>query len=48
MKTSVRVPYRRTDASKYPTDGPYAAAPEDLIGMMQALVDIITALHRLT
>lgn len=37
MKTSVRVPLRRTDASTYVTEGPFSAQPQHVIGMLQAL-----------
>jgi hypothetical protein len=47
MKPSVRVPFRRTDASRFAQDGPYAAAQESVLAAMQALVDFIEYLHHL-
>jgi len=41
MKPIIRVPLRRTDASRYTSDGPYTAPVENVIGLMQALVDFI-------
>jgi len=50
MKPSVRIPLRRIDASMYTKvgakhSGPYAAPPEDVISMLQALADFISYLH---
>jgi len=45
MKPCVRVPIRRTDASSFASRGPYSAAPDQVIGMMQALADFIDYLH---
>lgn len=47
MKTSIRVPFRRTDASTYATEGPYSAQPERVAGMLQALVDFVEYLSEL-
>jgi hypothetical protein len=46
-KTSVRVPLRRTDASTYVTEGPFAAEPERVIAFLQALVAFVGYLHEL-
>jgi hypothetical protein len=45
MKSAVRVPERRVDATAYAESGPFAARPEDVIGMLQALVDFIESLR---
>lgn len=44
LKSAVRVPLRRTDATAFAQYGPFAARPEKVIGMLQALVDFITGL----
>jgi hypothetical protein len=41
MKSAVRVPERRVDATAYAESGPFAARPENVIGMLQALADFI-------
>lgn len=45
MKPAVRVPLRRTDASTFAESGPFAAQPEHVIGMLQALADFIASLE---
>lgn len=47
MKQSVRVAFRRADASYFAKEGPYAADPERVIAMLQALVDFVDYLHQL-
>lgn len=47
MKSAVRVPLRRTDATAYAENGPFSARPEDVIGMLQALADFVGGLERL-
>ena len=41
MKSAVRVPLRRTDATAYAENGPFSARPEDVTGFMQALADFL-------
>jgi len=45
MKPSVRVPLRRTDATRYSSEGPFVAPADKVIGMMQGLVDFINYLN---
>ncbi|MFM8322725.1 MAG: hypothetical protein ACKOC5_17575 [Chloroflexota bacterium] len=49
MKPSVRVPWRRADATLYGrhgvSGGPYAAEPQDVLSMLHALVEVIEYLH---
>lgn len=47
MKPSVRVPFRRVDASSYATKGPYSAPAETVIAMLSALEDFVAYLKRL-
>jgi hypothetical protein len=47
MKPSVRVPFRRTDASSFAADGPFSASLEKVTGLMQALADFVEYLHSL-
>ena len=39
MKSAVRAPVRRTDATAYAEWGPYRAEPADVLGMMRALAE---------
>jgi hypothetical protein len=48
MKSAVRVPQRRVDATAYAESGPFAARPEDVIGMLQALADFVQYLSGMT
>jgi hypothetical protein len=41
LKPAVRVPWRRADATLYGKDGPFQARPEQVLGTLQALADII-------
>ena len=41
MKPGVRVPFRRSDASLFAQGGPFAAQPEHVMGMVQALADFV-------
>jgi hypothetical protein len=45
LKSAVRVPERRVDATAYAESGPFSARPENVIGMLQALVDFIQYLQ---
>lgn len=47
MKPSIRIPRRRTDATRYSVDGPFVAPANKVIGMIQGLVDFINYLVRL-
>ena len=47
MKPSIRVPFRRTDASCFAQEGSYEAPQENVVAAMQALVDFIEYLHGL-
>jgi len=42
----VRVPERRVDATAYAESGPFAARPENVVGMLQALADFVAYLER--
>jgi len=44
MNSRVRIPFRRTDASRFAIDGPFSAEPSKVVGMMQALVEFISYL----
>jgi len=44
LKPSVRVPFRRTDASRFAEEGPFSASPEQVIALMQALAGFIELL----
>ena len=46
MKPAVRVPFRRTDATRFTEEGPLEAEPKCVIGMMQAIVDFIDFLQK--
>ncbi|MBN1582168.1 MAG: hypothetical protein JXA89_15800 [Anaerolineae bacterium] len=48
MKSAVRVPLRRVDATAYALEGPFAARSQDVIGLMQALADFIDRLSDVT
>jgi hypothetical protein len=48
MKSAVRVPERRVDTAAFAECGPFAARPEDVIGMLQALADFCAYLGRAT
>jgi hypothetical protein len=41
MKSAVRVPERRVDATAYAESGPFAARPHNVVGMLQALADFV-------
>ncbi len=46
MKPTVRIPFRRSDASMFAKPlseggGPYSAPTQNVLGMMQALVDLV-------
>jgi hypothetical protein len=45
MKSAVRVPRRRVDATAYTLEGPFAARPQDVIGLMQAIAKFIAGLE---
>jgi hypothetical protein len=45
MKSAVRVPERRVDATAYAESGPFSARPQNVIGMLQALADFIQYLQ---
>ena len=45
MKSAVRVPERRVDATAYAESGPFAARPENVVGMLQALADFVRYLE---
>jgi hypothetical protein len=47
MKPSVRVPFRRCDASSFATQGPYSASRDDVLEMFGALEAFINYLNRL-
>jgi hypothetical protein len=44
MKSAVRVPLRRVDATAYALEGPFSARYQDVIGLMQALADFMGGL----
>lgn len=44
MKSAVRVPLRRADATAYAANGPFSARPEDVMGLMQAISDFVLSL----
>jgi hypothetical protein len=46
LKSAVRVPVRRVDATAYASEGPFSAQPQDVIGLLQALADFIWFLRR--
>jgi hypothetical protein len=46
MKSAVRVPERRVDATAYAESGPFAARPHNIVGMLQALADFVGYLER--
>ena len=45
MKSAVRVPERRVDATAYAESGPFAARPGNVVGMLQALADFVAYLE---
>ena len=47
IKPSIRVAFRRTDASAYAKLGPFSAKPRKLLAMLQALTDFIQYLHQI-
>lgn len=47
MKPSVRIPFRRTDASAFAREGPFCAPPERVTEMMEALADFVEYLKGL-
>lgn len=44
LKSAVRVPRRRIDATAYAENGPFSARTEDVIGFLQALADFLSVL----
>lgn len=44
LKSAVRVPFRRTDATAFAESGPFSADPEKVIGLLQALADFVVEL----
>jgi len=48
MKPSVRVPQRRENSSTYQKSGPYSALPQNVTGMLRALVEFIGFLKTFT
>jgi hypothetical protein len=44
LKSAVRVPRRRTDATAFAETGPYAADPAQVIALLQALADFVVDL----
>lgn len=44
LKSAVRVPVRRADATAYAIEGPFSAHAQDVIGLMQAIADFIAGL----
>ena len=47
MKPSGRVPFRRSDASAFPAEGPFSAPPEKVTTLMRALADFVENLQGL-
>jgi hypothetical protein len=47
MKPSVRIPFRRCDASSFAKQGPFSATPEDVMNMLGALEAFINYLKPL-
>jgi hypothetical protein len=46
MKSAVRAPQRRVDATAFAKEGPYSAPPERVVGMLQALADFVADLDQ--
>lgn len=47
MKSSVRIPFRRADATAYGKTGPFSAPAKNVVAMLAALEDFITYLKEL-